>query len=169
MSTIERLRDWLGDQPEDLRVRNQLAGMELQRGNEAGASEEYAEILRSQPDNVIALNNLAWLTRNADPQKAMEYIRRADELVPENPQITDTYAMVELASGNPRRALELNDSAIQGSPGNPDMRLHRAQILLGADDQEAALLILRDLVAGPEFSGKAEAQDLLDALGGVTP
>jgi putative PEP-CTERM system TPR-repeat lipoprotein len=161
---IAGLEAWLQEYPDDLFMLNALASRQLEVGNEAEGRELYKAIVEAQPENVSALNNLAWLTRKADPKAALDYITRADKLAPQSAQIKDTYAMVELERGEFNRALSLNDKALEAAPGNPDIRYNRAQILVRAGRNAEARELLGELVAGPGFAAQAEAKALLGSL-----
>jgi putative PEP-CTERM system TPR-repeat lipoprotein len=163
-AVITALREWLEEYPADALTRNELASRLLETGDEAGAEAEYETLLGLQPDNVLVLNNLAWLKRKDETDTALEYIRRADELAPDSAQVKDTYAMVEYERGDYRRALALNSKALEDVPGNPDISYNRAQILLASGEREAAIALLRDLVAGPAFASQGEAKALLESL-----
>jgi hypothetical protein len=46
--------------------------------------------LEAQPDDLVALNNLANLLLTAEPAEALSLARRAHDAVPGNAQIADT-------------------------------------------------------------------------------
>ena len=165
--TVADLGEWLDENPEDNIVRNELAGRELVLGNDDAAREHYEAIFDAAPENPVALNNLAWLSRDTAPQKALEYVKKAHELAPDSMQILDTYAMVQRSLGNTEEALALSERAM-ASPRQvgPDVEFHRALILVDADRQADALAILEKLVAGPGFAQQAEARVLLERVSG---
>jgi Flp pilus assembly protein TadD len=111
----------------------------------------------------MALNNLAWLTRATDTQKALELIERADRLAPESPEIKDTYAMVLMEAGDYRRALALNSRALDLAGNDPSMRLNRAMILIRAGRTDEARGLLEELVKGSAPTS-TEAMALLSKL-----
>lgn len=165
---IELLNDWLADNPADAMVRNELASSYLQLGREREAAEHYQEVVESAPDNVIVLNNLAWLLRKDDPEQALAYIERASELMPENPQIMDTHAMIQLELGATGEALALNRKALDMTPDNPETRYHRAMILRADGQREQAIRILQELVDAGDSTGdqSEDARILLAELQG---
>lgn len=166
---IAMLEGWLADNPADMMVRNELASSYLKVGREQEARAAYQQVVETAPNNVIVLNNLAWLLRDMDPEQALSYIERADELAPGNPQIMDTYAMVQLGLGATQEALSLNQSALEMMPGNPETHYHRALILRADGQNEAAIRILEELVAVEELAEtqKTQAQTLLTELQGL--
>ena len=158
------LSGWLADNPEDAAVLTELARLQLVAGNEEAARTHYARLVELRPNDALALNNLAWLTREVDPDAALGYVERASLLVLDSPQIKDTYAMVELERGNTERALTLIDEALQLAPDAPELRLNRARILIGAGRSTEAKQVLREISAGADEAVKGQAQALLDGL-----
>jgi cellulose synthase operon protein C len=167
--TVSLLEEWLAQNPADVLVHFELASTFMQQGREQDALEHYQTIVESGAENVIVLNNLAWLIREDNPQQALIHIQRADQLAPNNPPIMDTYAMVQLELGATSEALSLNQRALDRVPADPSLRYHRA-LILRADGQAAqAIEILQELVAadGVATSQREEAQELLTELQGL--
>lgn len=54
------------------------------------AIELYKEAVKLEKNNVKALNNLAWLLKDSEPQRALEYAQRAFNLSSNNAKIKDT-------------------------------------------------------------------------------
>jgi putative PEP-CTERM system TPR-repeat lipoprotein len=162
--SVDLLETWLKNNPEDSAIRMQLASRQLELGNNSRARQLYGRVLESQPNSVVALNNMAWLSRNDDPEAALEYIQRADDLVPDSSEIMDTYAMVLMAAGDVEEALLMNTEAVEGAPDNPDILFNRAQILVQAGRGGEAAALLEELVARPVFASQEAARELLDSL-----
>ncbi|QIB64739.1 XrtA/PEP-CTERM system TPR-repeat protein PrsT [Kineobactrum salinum] len=163
-AAVTLLQEWLAEHPDDVAVRSQLASHYLQTGREADARAEYERVLAQAPDNVMILNNLGWLFRQQDPQRALGYIEKASRLAPDNPQIRDTHAMVRYELGAYPEALALNQRALDDMPGNPELLYHRAVILNGAGQASEAREILESLLSEPEFPQRDEARSLLAQL-----
>lgn len=64
-------------------------------GSESKAVELYQKVISLEPDNVAALNNLAWLLKDKAPDAALKYARRAYELAPDNEAVEDTLKKVQ--------------------------------------------------------------------------
>ncbi len=79
------------------------------------AAQQYELIISDQPNNIGALNNLAFLLADNDEQldRAAQYAARAHAAVPDNPNVMDTYAYVLCKQGEFARAEELLLKAIQ--------------------------------------------------------
>jgi len=160
------LATWLADNPDDVLVRNQLAASYLQSGRELESREQYEEILKRMPDDVLILNNLAWLYRSDDPQRALVHIGKANTLAPDNAQVKDTYAMIQLERNAVREALALNQKALDLMPDDPQLLYHRTMILRADGQNEEVIRILEMLVNKPDFAQMEEARSLLVQLRG---
>ncbi|GAB5414306.1 MAG: hypothetical protein Cons2KO_19090 [Congregibacter sp.] len=163
-TVISALSAWLVEYPSDVLIRTELASRYLLIEESGNAIEQYERLLELQPNNVVALNNLGWLLREADTSKALEYVKTAEGLAPTSADIKDTYAMVELERGEFDRALMLNERALEMSGDDPGVRLNRAQILIAAGRLSEARRILEGLVNGPAFASQAQASTLLSEL-----
>ena len=74
------------------------------KGNQVEADQLYEQILASEPDNVMALNSLAWSYRESNPSRALDYATKANDLFPESWIILDTLAVVLMHNGELPRA-----------------------------------------------------------------
>ncbi|WP_201170769.1 XrtA/PEP-CTERM system TPR-repeat protein PrsT [Halorhodospira halophila] len=159
---FDQLSGWLADHPEDSAVRHALAGGLMQQGHSERAREVYQEQLAHQSEDVIALNNLAWLYRTEDPERARDYASRAHERAPEQPEVLDTYGVILLDTGEPERAVELLRQAWDQAGEEPDIgvNLARGLVTLGEND-EARDLLDRLLAEHDAFDARDEAEELL--------
>ena len=162
------LKGWVEEHPDDVRVRAVLGNMDLTEKRYDAAKEQYAAIAEAEPDNVLALNNLAWLLWNEDDaESALPYAERAVERAPDNPAVADTAGIVHLRLGNTGRALTLLRKAATRLPDNAEVQYHYAQALAAQGNSKEALEVLkRALSNGGNFSERAEAEALLKELGG---
>jgi Tfp pilus assembly protein PilF len=162
---FELYASWLDKHPQDTVARMAYANnLQLaKRLDEAG--QQYAEVITVAPDNAIALNNQAWIIRNADPAKALDYARQASELAPQSPDVLDTLAVVEYINKDYTRAQRSIERALKASPKHPSLLYHSAMIAAAAGDQAAAKATLERLLASePDFPELADAQALLTEL-----
>ena len=137
-------------------------------GNLSGAQVQYRAVLKEDPDNIMALNNLAWTLRLENSKKALEYIRRASDLAPDMPAILDTLAVIEHLNGDNTRAHRNIQRALEGAPGGLVMRYHKAMIEAALGETEQAIDSLEELLTNDagEFLERAEAEKLLMRLRG---
>ena len=159
------LADWLERHPDDVPVRLSLADSYLQGERQALAQEQYEAVLQHQPNNALALNNLAWIYHESGDDRALEHARRAYETVPERAEIIDTYGWLLVQSGNVQRGIALLDNAVEKAPQITSIRYHLAAGLAEAGERRKARETLALLLAsGEDFSEREAAQTLLDKL-----
>lgn len=155
-------QDWLQTNPNDMAVRTSLADSYLSTGRTEQAMQEYSAILNQDDKQVIAMNNLAWLIREDEPERALEMIQKAASLAPESAEVIDTLAVIQLANSQQKLALRSIDKALQIKPEHPSLLYHKAMILGALGQQEAAVDLLAPLVSGSEeFPEKQDAAQLL--------
>lgn len=118
------LRRWLQREPEDLQVQLVLAEAD-QAAQPAKAIAEYESILKREPSNSVALNNLAWLYQNKGDGRALETAHKAYELTPSSPEIADTYGWILLQQGQAAQALPI--LKIASATGDPQITAHYAE------------------------------------------
>lgn len=84
-----------------------LADVYLSTSRYALAQAEYAKVIKSRPDNVAALNNLAWLLamHGEDVGQATLYINRAIGKAGRRPDLLDTRGCVSLARNDTASAI----------------------------------------------------------------
>ncbi|MCH8532328.1 MAG: tetratricopeptide repeat protein [Saccharospirillum sp.] len=121
---ITHARQWTEVQPDSPQAWQMLGDLYLGQANEASAEQAYREVLRFQPNNVAALNNLAWVLRDAPNEEAVALANRAANLAPENPNVLDTYGWVLHKAGYHQEAIEILEQALALDPNNPDIQQH---------------------------------------------
>jgi len=160
----QRMRDWFGQHPSDQPTRLYYASHLLQQSRFSAARHEYETILQHDPDNVLALNDLAWALLQAKEGDALPPAERAYRLAPRNPAVADTLAWVLAERGSHARALPLLKTALQAAPAASDIRLHYAHVLFRNGDKRAARGQCEQLLAVQGFAHRAEVESLLAKL-----
>ena len=129
------------------------------------AETQLRQVLRLDPDNPTAVNNLAWVMWAQKKPEALAAAERANQLAPNRPLFMDTLAMVLAGQGQLPRALELQKRAIELSPDAPGLRLGLARLYMKSDDKSRAREELDALAKlGNKFPQPAEVRDLLRQL-----
>lgn len=160
-----RIEAWLKANPGDLATRLYLAGSKLASGQYRPAILHYEYIVAKQPDNVIALNDLAWAYLQAGDGRALDTAERARQLAPGNPAVLDTVGWIALQQGDSARALALLQKAAGLAPASPEIAYHLGAALLKAGDKAAARRQLEQSLAGRQpFAQRVEAQAMLSSL-----
>jgi tetratricopeptide (TPR) repeat protein len=109
-------------------------------GRRAEAKDAYNKVLGNDPENILALNNLAFLLAdtNTDLDQALSYAERAKKKAPKSPDISDTLGFVYYQKNLNREALEEFKTAVEYNPGNSSIHLHLAMALLKSGDKAGA-------------------------------
>ena len=129
------------------------------------AIKEYVRVLEINGNNHMALNNLAWFLRDTNPQQALEYAKRANEIKPESATLMDTLAVVLLKNGEIQKAQRTIARALVNAPGNLTMRYHSAMIDSSVGDKASAIKTLKAILEkGTDFPEKEQAIKLLAQL-----
>lgn len=164
---IELLGDWVEKNPEDGQALHQLGTIHIARGDDQQAIAVYEHLIEQFPEDVIALNNLAWSYRNTEQDRALALAEKATGLAPNNVAVKDTYAMVRYHRGEYDEALKLNQQTLDLAPEAPELLYHRAIILSGAGSNQEAMKILEGITeAETPFPSRNEALQLLAELKG---
>ena len=117
-----------------------LLGMvEEEAGNYNTAIEHYRAVTEADPNNVVALNNLAYrLANNANqPDAALQFARQAKEIAPDNPSVSDTLGWAFYCKGiYPSALVHLEQAAAKDSGAL--VQYHLAMAYAKAGDRDRA-------------------------------
>jgi len=158
------------ERPDDLAIRRALADVYLLNKKYDNAVAEETRILSQQPNDIVALNNLAWLNQQrGDLGKARELAEKAvaaaPPTAPATGMIKDTLGWVLLAQGDVQAALPNLEAARAALPGNPEIQYHVAVALQRAGRASDARDVLEKLLgSGVTFASKPQAEELLNEL-----
>ena len=142
-----------------------LASALDQAGEGARAIAEFERVVADEPDNAVALNNLAWDYFVAGDSRAEATARRAYEIAPDIGSIADTLGWILLQNGSIEDGVELLRDAVQLTSSNPEVRYHLAVGLSKAGQIEEARRTLEEILATDEnFASRDEARNLLAQL-----
>jgi len=155
--------EWLAAHPRDLETRAVLAQVALGQRDTAAAIEQYRAILKDQPKNPLAQNNLAMLLLPTDPKAALPLAEAAHAAYPEQADFADTLGAVLLALNEPGRALPVLEKAARGDQVNPSLSYRLAAALAATGARERAQDLLKALV-GQDFPERDAAAALLARL-----
>ena len=156
---------WLKDNPKDVSVRRYLGDVATARKEYAPAEKMYVDVIRIQPNDAIALNNLAWVTGKLGKDGAIAYAEKAVSLAPTQPAFMDTLAMLLSEKGDYAKALEWQTKAVAAQPENGAYKLNLAKVHLKGGNKDLARKELDALAKlGDKFQGQSEVTSLLKNL-----
>lgn len=143
---IQTLKIFLNANDSDTKVRALLASLYLEKQPEKSIPL-YERMLIDSPENVVFLNNLAWLNlENNNIDLALKYSSEAIKLAPKHPSVLDTRGMILLKSGDKDIALKALTSAFELSKGTDvNIVLNYAEVLIANNKKDEARHILRRL------------------------
>ncbi len=163
---VEFLQQWLDAHPGDGIVLQTLAEGYYALGDHERALALFEQALARAPDNPMLLNNLAVIYNEMDDPRALEYARRAHELLPSAAETADTLGWVLVRRGELAEGLKHLRDAQTRAAGDPAIGYHIAVALKGLGRTEEAMTQLTELLqtAAPDFAQREQAARLLEEL-----
>lgn len=142
-----------------------LGEMALARQDYARAESKFQAVLKLDPKNAAAMNNLAWLLLTQRKPGALGYAEKANALVADQPAYLDTLAMALAEDKQLPKALVTQKRAVELQPDNPSIRLNLARLYLQSGDKPLAKAELDRLSAlGDRFGGQPQVTELRKTL-----
>jgi putative PEP-CTERM system TPR-repeat lipoprotein len=143
-----------------------LGTLAERRGNKGTARDHYQNALGHDRDNVIALNNLAYIMADnfGEDRQALDYAMRAYQLRPNDPRIMDTLGYILVKNERAQDALNLLQQAHNLLPEIPVVAIHLAQAKIALGDKEAARTLLEQVRDGTSVEEAATARKMLNQL-----
>ena len=141
----------------------QLFHLDEQQGRYEQAAEGYQRLLKRAPNDVMSLNNVAYLlaTRLNRPKDALEPAERAQRLAPRMGSIVDTVAWVRHLTGDNQKAVVLIEEALKLDTQDAELRVHAATIYAALGNAAAAEKNLADAVRlAPTLATRDDVKDL---------
>ena len=152
--------------PGSVPAQMRLALLYEEAGEHTRAIERYRQLLKVQPDNVVALNNLAYslAVRQNAPDEGLPLARKAVSLSPKSPLIVDTVAWIEHLLGNHSEAARLIGPIVGKSTGSAEIHLHAALIFAAVKDERAAAQLNQALQLDPDLASRDDVRALRKQL-----
>jgi len=123
-TALEFMENHIESYPDDMAARNLLAEVAISV-DLVMAKKHYLILLTESPDNLLIVNNLAWVEYNLTNYKLADgYALRALELNMEHPQVLDTAGLIKLKLGDKKKAIELLNKARLLAPNNKEIDKH---------------------------------------------
>lgn len=170
-SAIAKYREIVQKVPKDLASLLQL-GMLLEITKDyRGARETYEKLLALKPDNIPALNNLAYVLSEhlGEVERAAPLAQKAHDLRPLDTHTADTYGWILFKQGDYVRALNLIRQASEGMSEMPEVRYHLGMVNYMMGAEPAARAALQSAVSSTnDFTGKEQATRVLAVLSADT-
>jgi tetratricopeptide (TPR) repeat protein len=109
-------------------------------GDAAKSRPLYELVIKVEPDNVLALNNLAFALaeEGGDLNLALTYAQRARQKSPESPEIADTLGWVYVRKNLSDNAIRIFQELVRKDPNHSTWRFHLAAALYQKGDKPSA-------------------------------
>ncbi|CAD5375189.1 TPR_REGION domain-containing protein [Rubrivivax sp. A210] len=157
--------DWLKASPKDGAFLFYMGDVQMAANDAAGAEARYRAVLDLQPNNALALNNVAWLLVKQGKPGGLAMAEKANKLFPERGPLLDTLAAAQASENQLPQAIETQLRAIARTPGDPSFKLNLARYYAKAGDKAKARAELDALAKlGDKFGQQAEVSKLLQSL-----
>jgi tetratricopeptide (TPR) repeat protein len=139
------------------------------QGQADRAIEAYRKTIGLNPNDVVALNNLAWLlleTKNR-PDEALPLAVKANQIAPRSVEVADTLGWVHYRRGAYIDAEKVLSQALEQSPNNAHVQYHlgRTYTKLGKKS-DAVSSLRRAAQLDPKLAQSERIADLIKELGG---
>jgi tetratricopeptide (TPR) repeat protein len=154
--------------PKDTRPHLEIAMMLESEGKGEEARKAYEDVLKVQPDDPVALNNLAYYNadNDRDLDTALSYAQRAQKKNPQNLNIEDTIGLIYYKKNLLDESSRLFAELVSKMPNNPTFHLHLAMALYKKGDKPQAR---RELDAArknrPTNREQDQIKDLMSKIG----
>lgn len=126
-----------------------LGALETQAGNYKAAIAHYRKVVEAQPQNALALNNLAYLlVEHANqPDEGLQLAQRAKELAPKLAAVDDTIGWAYYRKGLYGTAIQYLERAALGSEGTALRKYHLAAAYWRAGQRAKARALFEEVRA----------------------
>jgi cellulose synthase operon protein C len=153
---------WQKAQSRDALFRYYLGDLALAKRDLTAAETHYRQVLEVDPDNALAMNNIAWILATQGKPGAVAMANKANELAPDRPPVLDTLALALAAEGQLPRAVEAQKRALALAPNEASFKLALAKLYLKSGEKSLARSELEDISRlGDKFANQAQVQELL--------
>jgi tetratricopeptide (TPR) repeat protein len=137
-------------------------------GRHEQAKPIYQQILKIQPDQPVALNNLAFIKaqEGVDLDEALTMAQRARQKMPNAPEVSDTLGLIYVKKNLSEEAVRIFRDLTVQVPGNPTFHYHYGMALLQKGDKPSAKKELEKASSeSPSTDDAAKIRDLLQKMG----
>lgn len=159
------VQQFLHEHPNDMLASMYLANQQMAAKQFKPAIASLENIVKRDPNNAMALNNLAWTYQQDKDPRALATAQQALKLAPENPAVLDTAGWLMAEQGDAKGALPLLQKAASLAPNAVEIRYHLAATLNKNGDKAGAKKELTAALSqNKPFDQIDEARALLKSL-----
>lgn len=140
-----QISKWLVEHPNSIAALSLAARRASARQDYSVAAKYLENIVKIDPQNPAALNDLAWAYVMAKDTKALLIAKRAVEFAPRNAVVLDTLSQAQLVVGQRNEAIATARQALVQDPASSVVRLHLAEFALESGGKKEAVELLSGL------------------------
>jgi predicted Zn-dependent protease len=160
------LKTWIAGHPNDANARRLVADLDMQAKDWPAAQADFEKLIAQSPNDVVLLNDLAWVYLQQGNVKARAMADRAHALAPLSAAVEDTLGWVMVAQGDAKGGLPYLKAAAYAMPQDPTVQFHLAVALSRTGAMGPAREMLAKLAnEGTNADTKAQASQYLQSLG----
>ncbi len=157
--------EWVKENPKDAVFLFYQGDLAMSRNDFTTAESRYRSVLLLQPNNALALNNVAWMLARQGKTGGVAMAEKAISLLPDRAPLLDTLALALEADKQWPKAIEAQARAIKLEPADPGLVLRLAKLYIQSGDKARAKAELEALAKlGDKFAGQAEVATLMKSL-----
>lgn len=157
--------DWAKENPKDGIFVFYQGDVAMARNDYPTAEARYRTVLQLQPNNALAMNNLAWMLARQGKPGGVALAEKANSLLPDRAPLLDTLSLALEADKQLPKAIEAQLRAIQLEPADTNLALRLAKLYIKSGDKARAKTELEALAKlGDKYAGQAEVASLLKSL-----
>jgi tetratricopeptide (TPR) repeat protein len=158
---LKSIADYLARNPNNMLAKKQQALLLLGFGELSRAKALYEQLVRDDPKDALALNNLAWLVVQEDPRRALGLAQSAVKANPALATYLDTLGTMQLNRSDFQGAVVSLQRAHDLAPDNADFAYHLALALEASGATAQSQALLQVLVKRGGFDELEAAKNLL--------
>ncbi len=165
----EILRIIIKDHSDSSKVISALAILLQISGRPAESAQLYERLLKLEPDNIIAMNNLAWIICEVQgkPQEALDLAQRGLKIAPNYYDLIDTRGVIYYRLGELDKAIRDFNECIKLYPGitpsSIGTRFYLARALSELGQKDKAIQYLKEALELESLNGGLSTADLAEA------
>jgi tetratricopeptide (TPR) repeat protein len=167
-NAVAALQQARGSLPDNPVVLSTLALALDNSGRRTEARQAYEAALKYDPNNAMALNNLAFLLADTggDLDQALTLAQKAKQLLPNLAEVSDTLGLIYLRKNLSDNAVDIFKQLVSKEPNASTFHYHLGMALSQKGDKPKALLELQHaLKDNPSKEEKEKIQQLMNRLG----
>jgi tetratricopeptide (TPR) repeat protein len=158
---LKSIADYVARHPANKQMKKQNAVLLLGFGELPRAKAAYEQIVREDPADGLALNNLSWLVAPNDSKRALTLAQLAVKANPASPDYLDTLGSMQMSQSDFKGALVSLQKAHAMSPDDAGISYHLALALEAGGQGAQSRAVLQGLVKRGGVTGMQAAKEML--------